>query len=328
MAAGGGAVLAVERLVKRFDGRTVVDDLTFTVDRGEILALLGPNGAGKTTTVETLEGYHRPDGGRVRVLGVDPRLGGRALRARVGMMLQNGGMYPALRPPEVLRLFAQFYAAPLDSEGLIELVGLTDARRTAYRRLSGGEKQRLSLAAALIGRPEVLFLDEPTAGMDPEARQATWEIIRGQQARGVTVLLTTHDLDEADRLAGRVAIIDQGRLVALDTPAGLRTNAAGAAGYDIFIRARTPLDPARLDSLPSRPAVVAAEAGAVRIRAADPAAALIEITTWARAAGVELVQLRVGDSTLEDAYLRLTGGRQVDAAAAGTTSRPAKRERS
>jgi ABC-2 type transport system ATP-binding protein len=302
-------LIAVEvaGLVKRFRGRCVVDELSFSVRRGELFALVGPNGAGKTTTVETLEGYHAPDEGRVRVLGQDPRRGGRALRSRIGVMLQDGGLYPALRPPEILSLFASYYEAPLDPESLLRAFGLTPSRRTPYRRLSGGERQRLSLAAAIIGRPEVLFLDEPTAGMDPQARQHTWSIIREQQARGVTVLLTTHHMDEVERLADRVAVINRGRLLALDTPAGLRR--AGAAGTrTLRLRAHDGLQPEALDGLRTVQNVRADGSGGLLAETDIPAEALVELTRWARDAGVALTQLTVGDTSLEDAYLRLIGG--------------------
>ena len=297
--------IVVEGLVKRFRGRTVVDGLRFNVAYGEIFALLGPNGAGKTTTVETLEGYQRPDGGAVRVLGEDPRRGDAAWRARIGVMLQEGGIYPRLRPPEVLRLFARYYARPLDPDELLGTVGLGGSRQTPYRALSGGERQRLGLAAALIGRPEVLFLDEPTAGMDPQARLATWELIRAEQARGVTVLLTTHFMDEAERLADRVAIIDRGRLLALDTPLALR-EASPATGRTLRVRARTPVEPTSFGSLPSVRAVRVDGPGTLLLETATPADALVEVTAWARGAGVEIAELSVGDTTLEETFLRLT----------------------
>jgi len=297
-------VLELDGLVKRFGGRAVVDGLTFGVGRGEVLALLGPNGAGKTTTVETLAGYHAPDVGRVRVLGEDPRHGGPELRARIGMMLQEGGIYPGLRPPEVLRLFAGYYAAPRNPEELLAVVGLEDVRRTPYRRLSGGEKQRLSLAAALIGRPQVLFLDEPTAGMDPQARQVTWALIRTEQQRGVSILLTTHFLDEAERLADRVAIINHGRLLALDTPAGLRTATAGETRR-LRLRAAHPIAPSALAGLKTVTRVEPDGPDVLLIDLVAPADALVELTTWARDNGVTLTELTMGDRTLEDVFLRL-----------------------
>src|SRR5687767_2416396 len=184
--------VVVAGLVKTYGATRAVAGLDFTVGAGEVFALLGPNGAGKTTTVEILEGYRAPSGGLVRVLGLDPIGDASRLKPRIGVMLQDGGVAPSMRPLEALELYASFYAAPISPRELLRLVGLEDAERTRYRALSGGQKQRLSLALALVGRPELVFLDEPTAGMDPQARRATWEIVRSLKRDGVTVLLTTH----------------------------------------------------------------------------------------------------------------------------------------
>src|SRR6266581_4962802 len=213
--------IIVDNFSKSYGSSRVVDHLQFTVHRGEIFALLGPNGAGKTTTIETLEGYRTPDEGSVRVLGLDPIRESRKLKPQIGVMLQQDGLYPGLTAREVLHLFASYYKQPQDIDILLERVGLNAADRTRSRRLSGGQKRRLALAVALVGNPSLLFLDEPTSGMDPQARLASWEIIRELKHNGATVLLTTHLMDEAERLADRIAIIDHGRLVALDTPAGL-----------------------------------------------------------------------------------------------------------
>src|SRR5256714_4693904 len=208
----------VAGLEKRYGATRAVDGLSFDVERGEVFGLLGPNGAGKTTTVETLEGYRRPDQGSVRVLGRDPIRQAQSLKPLIGVMLQQDGLYPALTAREILRLYAGYFREPQNIDALLERVGLSAAARTRCRRLSGGQKRRLALAVALVGNPSLVFLDEPTAGMDPQARLATWEIIRDLKQRGATVLLTTHLMDEAERLADHVAIIDHGRLVALDTP--------------------------------------------------------------------------------------------------------------
>ncbi|HEY0444416.1 MAG TPA: ABC transporter ATP-binding protein, partial [Candidatus Limnocylindrales bacterium] len=190
----------VRDVVKRYGGRDVLAGVSFDVEAGEVFALLGPNGAGKTTTVEILEGYRRQDAGEVMVLGTDPRRGGPALRARVGLMLQGGGgIDPRARPDEILRLYAAFHAEPRDPGDLLDQVGLRAVAKTRYRRLSGGERQRLALALALVGRPQLLVLDEPTAGMDPEARAATRSLIRDLRSDGVTILLTTHDLGDVER---------------------------------------------------------------------------------------------------------------------------------
>ena len=221
MGPGTTAAISVAGLEKRYDTTVAVAGLDFEVAPGEVFGLLGPNGAGKTTTVEILEGYRRPDAGAVRVLGLDPVADGEALRPRIGVMLQEGGLYPGLRPRELLALFAAYYDDPDDPDALLDLVGLRDSVRTYVRRLSGGQAQRLSLACALVGRPEVLFLDEPTAGMDPHARATTWQLVRDLRARGTTVLLTTHAMDEAEQLCDRVAIISAGRLAAIGSPAEL-----------------------------------------------------------------------------------------------------------
>jgi ABC-2 type transport system ATP-binding protein len=211
----------VDGLVKRYGATVACDGVSFAVRPGTVLALLGPNGAGKTTTVETCEGFRRPDAGRVRVLGLDPVRDHAALAPRVGVMLQSGGIYPGAYPLEILRLYAAFFAAPLDPAELLERLGLAGAARTTYRRLSGGQQQRLSLALALVGRPEVVFLDEPTAGLDPQARHATWDLVRSLRTEGVTVVLTTHAMDEAETLADDVVIVDGGRVVAAGTVAAL-----------------------------------------------------------------------------------------------------------
>ena len=302
------SAISVRQLVKRYDGRPVVDGLSFDVAPGELFALLGPNGAGKTTTVEILEGYRRADAGTARVLGLDPHRDGRRLKPRIGLMLQQGGVYPTAAPIEVLRLFAAFYARPRDPDELLREVGLEGVARTRIRRLSGGQKQRLSLALAIIGCPEVLFLDEPTGAMDPQARRATWELIRDQQRRGVTVLLTTHFMDEAEHLADRVAIVDQGRLVALDSPRALIGASGLGAGIAriISFSAVPGLDVAALSM--ALGGVAREEIGGQYIVAAEPTPALIaSLTTWLRDRDVLLRELRIGHRTLEDVFLHMTG---------------------
>src|SRR5437588_5949789 len=221
------SALEVRELVVRYGSLVAVDRLSFSADAGELVALLGPNGAGKTSTVETLEGYRRPSSGTVRVLGLDPIAEHASLTPRIGVMLQSGGVYPGMRVIEALRLFAAFYDDPLDVDELLGRVGLSSVAGTVWRRLSGGEQQRLSLAPALVGRPSVAFLDEPTAGIDPAGRQVVRSIVRQLRESGVCVLLTTHDLEDAQRLADRVLIVDHGRLVASGTPAELMTASAG-----------------------------------------------------------------------------------------------------
>ncbi len=210
-------VVQVQALVKRYGTKTAVDGLDLAARQG-VTAVLGPNGAGKTTTVEICEGYRRPDSGTVRVLGLDPVRESAALRPRIGVMLQSGGVYAGARADEMLRHVAKLHARPLDVDALIERLGLGSCGRTSYRRLSGGQQQRLALAMAVVGRPELVFLDEPTAGLDPQARHATWDLVRDLRDDGVCVVLTTHHMDEAEQLADDVAIIDGGRVVAQGSP--------------------------------------------------------------------------------------------------------------
>ena len=205
----------------RYGDLVAVDGLDIVIDRDTITAVLGPNGAGKTTTLETCEGYRRPQSGTVRVLGLDPLSQRRQLLPRIGVMLQQGGAWSGVRAMEMLRHVASLHAHPLDVDALGERLGLDGCGRTPYRRLSGGQQQRLGLAMAVVGRPELVFVDEPTAGLDPQARHTTWDLLRELRAAGVTVVLTTHYIEEAERLADRVHIIDRGRLVMSGTPAEL-----------------------------------------------------------------------------------------------------------
>ena len=301
------SVPAVElaSLVKRYRHATAVDGLTLSAAPGEVTSILGPNGAGKTTTIEICEGYRQADAGTVRVLGLDPARDARALRPRVGVMLQSGGVPPAVPAREYLRLLSRFHTHPLDPDGLLVRVGLTEAARTPYKRLSGGQQQRLALAAAVIGRPELVFLDEPTAGMDPQARRATWDLIGELRSSGVSVILTTHFMDEAERLSDQVAIIDHGRLVAGGTPAEL----CGSAGQLRF-RAEVGLDTdGLLAALPDGSAAKESPAGHYVIEAPDGISPqlLASVTAWCAEHGVLPTSLRIESRTLEDVFLELTG---------------------
>jgi ABC-2 type transport system ATP-binding protein len=298
----------ISGLVMRYGRKTAVDHLDLTVGRGTITAVLGPNGAGKTTTLETCEGFRRPQEGAVRVLGLDPHRDRRALLPRIGVMLQSGGAWTAARADEVLRHAAAMHADPLPVPMLIERLGLGSCGRTSYRRLSGGQQQRLGLAMALVGRPELLFVDEPTAGMDPQARRDTWDLLREVRADGVTTVLTTHYLDEAERLADRVHIIDSGRVIASGSPDEL-TRASGQRTLRLVAAGRLP------DHLPDS---LAADLGSLgEVHWVDPttllvtgeleAKALVVVTQWCERHGVRLDSLSFGRHTLEDVFLRLTG---------------------
>ncbi len=296
--------IVVENFSKIYGSNRVVDHLQFTVQRGEIFALLGPNGAGKTTTIETLEGYRTPDEGSVRVLGFDPIRESKKLKPQIGVMLQQDGLYPGLTAREVLHLFAGYYKQPQDIDKLLERVGLNISDKTRCRRLSGGQKRRLALAVALVGNPTLVFLDEPTSGMDPQARLATWEIIRELKRNGATVLLTTHLMDEAERLADRIAIIDHGQLVALDTPAGL-TGAQNATVVRFV--APTGLNCVQLAALPSAHKAEEIRPGSYLIETDAAPVLIAELTAWLRDQHITLTELRVGHGSLEDLFLRLTG---------------------
>ena len=307
------AAIELDGLVKRYGDRAVVDGVSLQVAAGEIVALLGPNGAGKTTTVEIIEGYRRADAGEARVLGIDPAAGGRDLRARVGLMLQGGGIDMRARPRETLRQYAAFHADPRDPDELLDLVGLRGVATTRYRRLSGGERQRLGLALALVGRPEVVVLDEPTAGMDPEGRAATRRIVTDLRGQGVAILLTSHDLADVERLADRIAILVDGRIVAAGTPAEL----AGGLHPRLRLRFERQLTPAQLGALgAAATATGAATTGATIVVEDDwyavagvpPTPALTAaITAWAAGEGILVVESRSVGGSLEDAYLALVG---------------------
>ncbi len=295
--------LDVVGLVKRYGTRTAVDGLSLVARTGTVLALLGPNGAGKTSTIEVCEGFRRADGGTVQVLGLDPR--DPALRPRVGVMPQTGGTYPGLRAGEVLRLFASYSREPLDPADLLDRLGLGGVERTAVRRLSGGQAQRLSLAMAVVGRPELVFLDEPTAGLDPQARLATWDLIESLRRDGATVVLTTHLMDEAERLADDVVIVDTGRVVAAGTVQDLtRTGATGQLRW----RARPGLDLDQLLlALPEGSSAKESPAGQYLVEGVIDPQLLASVTSWCAGHGVLAEDLRLERRTLEDVFLELTG---------------------
>jgi ABC-2 type transport system ATP-binding protein len=300
-----GPAIEVAGLGKQYGEVRAVDGLTLTVEAREVFGVLGPNGAGKTTTVEILEGYRRPDAGQVRVLDLDPWRDGARLRPKIGVMLQDGGLYPGIRPLEALSLFASYYDAPDDPQRLLDVVGLREAEHTLVRRMSGGQYQRLSLALALIGRPSLVFLDEPTAGLDPRARATTWDLVRELRDGGATVVLTTHAMDEAEQLCSRIAIIDHGRMVGYGTPAELT---ASAAADETRFSAPPGLDRTRLA------AALGVDAGQVReprpgeyvVDVPATPALIASLATWLRDRDVTLGELHAGRGSLEEVFLRLT----------------------
>ncbi|MGW6916597.1 ABC transporter ATP-binding protein [Kitasatospora sp. NPDC054939] len=292
-------------LVKRYGDKIAVDGLDLTIATGTVTAVLGPNGAGKTTTIETCEGYRRADAGTVRVLGLDPVADAARLRPRVGVMLQSGGVYAGARAVEMLRHTAKLHAHPLDVDALVERLGLGSCGRTTYRRLSGGQQQRLALAMAVVGRPELVFLDEPTAGLDPQARRATWDLIRDLRRDGVTVVATTHHMDEAEQLADDVAIVDRGRVIAAGTVAELcRDGAESSLRFD----AAPGLDLAGLlAALPAGAAATETSPGSYRVDAPVDPQLPVTVTAWCAAGGILPERLTVQRRSLEDVFLDLTG---------------------
>jgi ABC-2 type transport system ATP-binding protein len=276
------SAIEVSGLRKSYGAREVLHGIAFVVEGGEVFALLGPNGAGKTTTVEILEGYRRRDGGEVRVLGEDPERSGSWFRARIGIVLQSSAVYPVLSVREIVELFAGYYPKPRKPGEVLELVGLAANRDARVRTLSGGQLRRLDLALALIGDPELIFLDEPTTGFDPAARRQAWETIRGLRALGKSILLTTHYMEEAQRLADRLAILREGEIVATGSPRELLT---GHAGVEIRFRRN------------GREVVIDTD---------EPTRVLHELTAEALADGVELEDLEVHRRSLEEVYLELT----------------------
>ena len=298
--------MQIAGLVKRYGGTPAVDGIDLTMPSGSVLALLGPNGAGKTTTVEICEGFRTADTGTVRVLGLDPATDGAALRPRIGVMPQGGGAYPGVRADEMLRLVASCAANPLDPAWLLDVLGLGSAKRTPFKRLSGGQQQRLSLACALVGRPELVFLDEPTAGMDPQARRLVWELVRALRSDGVGVLLTTHLMEEAEALADHVVIIDHGRVVAQGSPTELTATNPDKRRLTFQTKAGLPL--AHLvAALPDGCTVIELTEGDYEVTGPISPQVVSTVTAWCAQQGVLAESLRVATRSLEDVFIDLTG---------------------
>ncbi|MET7945497.1 ABC transporter ATP-binding protein [Micromonospora sp. NPDC005324] len=300
-------VIEVTHLKKRYGGLVAVDDVSLAVEAGEIFGVLGPNGAGKTTTVECVAGLRVPYGGGVSVLGLDPRRDSAQLRQRVGVQLQESQLPDRLRVAEALELYASFYRNPADPAELIDKLGLGDKRNTAYKKLSGGQKQRLSIALALVGNPEIAILDELTTGLDPQARRDTWGLIEQVRDSGVTIVLVTHFMEEAERLCDRVAVIDRGRVVALDSPAGLVSTVAPE--QRIRFRPSAPVDDRLLTDLPE---VSAVQRTGSQVVVTGTGELLHAVTSVLARHQIVAADLRLEQSTLDDAFVELTGHRPAN----------------
>ncbi len=296
------AVIEVSNLAKRYGDQVALDGVSFSVEQGEIFGILGPNGAGKTTGVECMAGLRRPDSGSIRVLGLDPQADGRALHERVGVQLQQTQLQDKIKVWEALDLYASFYPRPADWNELLGTWGLDGKRNAMVSKLSGGQKQRLFIALALVGQPELVFLDELTSGLDPQARRLTWGLVKRIRDSGVTVVLVSHFMDEAEELCDRVAIFDRGRIAALDSPAGL-IDSTGTA-YRLLFRATGELDEAVLARLP-RVTGVSREGGRVVVTGTGDFAS--DVTSELARRRVLVADLRIEGRTLDEAYVALTG---------------------
>lgn len=299
--AGGVNIVEVTELTKRYGKHTAVDSVSFSVEEGEIFGILGPNGAGKTTTVESIAGLRRPDGGTIRILGLDPQRDRDRLRTVVGVQLQESELPERMTVAEAVALFASFYADPADRGALIDDLGLTEKRDAAYRNLSGGQKQRLSIALALVGKPKVAILDELSTGLDPQARRETWHLIESIRERGVTVLLVTHLMEEAERLADRVAVFDAGRIIAIDTPAGIVSRVDPE--QKLRFRPSAPIEDRLLTDLPE---VSGVERTGPLVVVTGTGNLIHAVTSVLAQQQVVANDLRVEQATLDDAYLALT----------------------
>lgn len=296
------AALEVRNLHKRYGDHIAVDDVSFTVEKGEIFGIIGPNGAGKTTTVEAIAGLRTPDSGSISVLGFDPLTERAEVRERLGVQLQESSFPDAITVAEALKLYSSFYRNPADWRELVKLLGLSEQRKARYKSLSGGQKQRLSIASTLVGGPRIAILDELTTGLDPQARRETWSLIERVRDTGVTILLVTHFMDEAERLCDRIAIIDGGRIAAFDTPT--RLIAQASAVHQVRFRVRQPLDRSILMSLPD---VTDVEITEGRWRVTGTGNLLSDVAGSLAREGVVAEDLRVSQFSLDDAFAAFTG---------------------
>ena len=303
-----GTIIEVEKLVKRYGEITAVDGISFEVHEGEIFGMVGPNGAGKTTTIECIEGLRVPDGGSIRVWGLDPQRDGYKLKERIGVQLQESALPDRIKVWEALDLFASFYRKSMDWAPLLERLGMADKRNTSFAKLSGGQKQRLFIALALVNDPELVFLDELTTGLDPQARRAMWDLVRDIRDQGKTIFLTTHYMEEAERLCDRVLIIDRGKIVGLDTPEKL-IQSLGVENRILFT-AEGDFDPEPLRALPG---VARVEQIGERVIVYGKGNHLVgNVVNTLEAQGVRFSDLRTEQPTLEDVFLALTGREMRD----------------
>ena len=303
------AAITATGITKRYGPVEALRGVDLEVAQGEVLALLGPNGAGKTTFVEILEGFRQPTSGSASVLGIDPATGDSAWRARLGIVLQSAGFFEALTPREITAHFASFYPTPLDVDSVVEMVGLKEKRDARCKNLSGGQKRRVDLALGIVGNPELIFLDEPTTGLDPQGRRQIWEVVRNFTALGKTVLLTTHYLDEAEQLADRVGVIIKGRLAEVGTPReiGGRQRAMARVSFSVSPRLQGRALPEGL--------AVSTSGGVATLMTAEPGRAVVALTHWAEAQGEsELPELSVTRPSLEDIYLQMVGASEAEGA--------------
>jgi len=303
--AGSQPAVEIAHLRKTYGPLVAVDDVSFSVAEGEIFGILGPNGAGKTTTVECAIGLRTPDAGTIRLMGLDPQADAARLHEVVGVQLQTSALPDKLRVGEILDMYRSFYRHPADVGELIEVLGLAGKRKDYYRSLSGGQRQRLSVALALVGQPKIAVLDEMTTGLDPQARRDAWALIEGIRDRGVTIVLVTHFMEEAERLCDRVALIDHGRVVALDTPAGLATRAAG--GKRVRFAPSAPFEDGLLRALPE---VTAVEHDGQHIVVTGTGELVNAVILALASAGVTARDVQLDSSNLEDAFVKLTGRQQ------------------